>query len=44
MGNIARWTGKRLKWDPVKELFDDAEANKFLNRVRRKPYELPETI
>jgi predicted dehydrogenase len=42
--NIARWTGKRLKWDPVKEQFDDAEANKYLDRTRRKPYELPETI
>jgi hypothetical protein len=41
LGNIARWTGKRLKWDPVKEEFDDAQANAYLDRVRRKPYELP---
>ncbi len=44
LGNIARWTGKRLKWDPVKEQFDDAEANTYLDRTRRKPYELPETV
>ncbi len=45
LGNIARWTGRKLRWDPVKETFpDDAEANKYLDRVRRKPYELPETI
>ena len=37
---------KRLvRWDPVKEIFpDDAEANKYLDRVRRKPYELPEKV
>lgn len=45
LGNIARWTGQRLRWDTVKEVFpDDAEANEFLDRQRRKPYELPETI
>jgi len=45
LGNIARWAGRRLKWDPVKEPFpDDAEANQYLDRTRRKPYELPETI
>jgi predicted dehydrogenase len=44
LGNIARWTGKRLKWDPVQEKFDDAEANTYLDRVRRKPYELPENV
>ena len=45
LGNIARWTGRRLRWDPVQEIFpDDAEANGYLDRVRRKPFELPETI
>ena len=45
LGNIARWAGRRLKWDPVKEIFpDDAEANEYLDRKRRKPYTLPETI
>ncbi len=44
LGNIARWTGKKLAWDPVKEEFDDAAANKYLDRTRRKGYELPETV
>lgn len=45
LGNIARWTNRKLRWDPVKEVFpDDAEANQYLDRTRRKPYELPETI
>ena len=44
LGNIARWTGKRLKWDPLKELFDDVQANTYLDRKRRKGYELPEKI
>jgi hypothetical protein len=43
LGNIARWAGRRLKWDPEKEIFpDDAEANEFLDRPRRKGFELPE--
>ena len=42
LGNIARWTGRRLHWDPVKETFvGDPEANTLLDRQRRKPYELP---
>ena len=45
LGNIARWTGRRLKWDPVQERFpDDVQANEYLDRERRKPYTLPETI
>lgn len=45
LGNIARWVGRRLKWDPEKEIFPgDEEANQLLDRPRRKPYELPETI
>ncbi len=45
LGNIARWTGRKLRWDPVKETFpDDPDANQYLDRPRRKPYELPETI
>ncbi|MEN6449278.1 MAG: Gfo/Idh/MocA family oxidoreductase, partial [Thermoguttaceae bacterium] len=43
LGNIARWTNRKLHWDPVKETFPgDAEANEYLDRSRRKPYELPE--
>jgi predicted dehydrogenase len=45
LGNIARWTGRRLKWDPVAETFpDDPEACKLLDRERRKGYELPATV
>jgi len=45
LGNIARQLGRTLRWDPVKEVFpDDAEASALLDRRRRKPYQLPETI
>lgn len=43
LGNIARWVGRKLKWDPEKEIFpDDAEANQLLDRRRRKGFELPQ--
>ena len=38
MGNIAMLLGKRLKWDPATEQFDDAEANKMLTREQREPW------
>ena len=45
LGNIARWTGRKLRWDPVQERFpDDPKANEYLERERRKPYTLPERI
>jgi predicted dehydrogenase len=45
LGNIAREVGRKLKWDPVKEVFvGDEEANSHLDRKRRKPYELPEVV
>ena len=45
LGNIARWAGRKLRWDPIREIFpDDAEANAYLDRPRRKPYQLPERI
>ncbi len=45
LGNIARWTGLRLRWDPAREVFvDSPEANKYLDRQRRKGYELPERV
>ncbi len=44
LGNIARWTGHRLHWDPVKERFEEDAANQHLDRARRKPYELPASI
>lgn len=41
LGNIARWTGRRLRWDPVAERFpDDPAANQYLDRERRKPWSL----
>jgi len=37
--HIAMKLGRRLRWDPVKELFiNDDEANKMLSRPQRKPY------
>lgn len=45
LGNIARWLGRRLKWDPEKEIFpDDQEANQYLDVPKRKPYELPTEV
>jgi hypothetical protein len=45
LGNIARWLGRPLKWDPEKEIFpgDDA-ANGYLDIPRRKGFELPEQV
>lgn len=43
--NIARWTGRKLTWDPVKEQFvGDADANTYLDRPRRPGFELPERV
>jgi predicted dehydrogenase len=43
LGNIARWVGRKLRWDPETETFPgDDEANQYLDRPRRKGYELPE--
>jgi predicted dehydrogenase len=43
LGNIARWTGRKLQWDPEKERFvNDDAANEFLQRPMRAPYALPE--
>jgi predicted dehydrogenase len=45
LGNIARWLGRPLKWDPEKEIFPgDDEANGYLDIPRRKGYELPEKV
>jgi len=45
LGNIARITGRRLKWDPVGEFFpDDPAINQLLDRERRKPWELPAAV
>ena len=45
LGNIARWVGRPLRWDPAREVFlDDGEANALLQRERREPYELPNPL
>jgi predicted dehydrogenase len=45
LGNIARWLGRKLRWDPEKEIFPgDDEANSYIDRPRRKPYALPEAV
>ncbi len=42
LGNIARWTGRPLKWDPAAERFvDDAEADRLLRRDQRAPWGIP---
>ncbi len=39
LGCIALWTGRALKWDPVKEEFlDDHEANALRSRATRAPW------
>jgi predicted dehydrogenase len=41
LGNIARWTGRKLTWDPKAEQFsNDADANTYLQRPMRKPWSL----
>ena len=41
LGNIAWLTGRKLRWDPVKQCFpDDAEANRLLQRPYREPWRL----
>jgi predicted dehydrogenase len=43
LANIARLLGRRLRWNPDQERFlDDAEADTYLARPRRKGYELPQ--
>ncbi len=42
LANVARQLGRKLKWDPAKERFiDDDKANAYIDRPRRKGYELP---
>jgi len=42
LANIARQVGRRLCWDPETETFPgDQEANAYLDRPRRKGWELP---
>ncbi len=42
LGNLAYWNHRKLKWDPKKWQFvGDEEANKWLDRERRNPWQLP---
>jgi predicted dehydrogenase len=42
LGNLAYWNGRHLRWDPAKwEFVDDSEANRWLDRERRDPWQLP---
>jgi predicted dehydrogenase len=41
LGNISMILGRKLKWDPQKEIFsDDDEANRMLSRTMRSPWNL----
>jgi len=45
LGNIARRLGRRIKWDPAKEVFPgDDEANQYIDCPKRKGYEVPEKV
>ena len=45
LANIAREVGRKLRWDPEKEIFiGDDEANTLLDRPKRKGYELPDPV
>jgi hypothetical protein len=42
LGNLASWNHRKLRWDAKEWRFlDDAEANKWLDRERRDPWQLP---
>jgi predicted dehydrogenase len=42
LGNLAYWNHRKLRWDPSRwEFVGDAEANKWLDRDRRDPWQLP---
>lgn len=40
LGNIGYRLRKKLRWDPVKEQFDDADANKLVSREARAKWKL----
>lgn len=42
LGNLAYWNHRKLRWDPQHWQFvDDIEANHWLDRERRDPWQLP---
>ena len=45
LANIARELGRKLRWDPDRETFPgDEEANCYVDRPRRKGFELPDPV
>jgi predicted dehydrogenase len=44
LGNIAFRLGRKLRFDPVREAFDDAEANKMLSREYSSRFEMPSQV
>jgi hypothetical protein len=45
LGNIARWVGRKLRWDPEAETFpEDDEANALVSREQRAPYQIPDPV
>jgi hypothetical protein len=41
LGQIAMLTGRKLRWDPVREeIIGDADASKLLSRDMRSPWRL----
>jgi hypothetical protein len=41
LANIAFWTGRAIKFDPVKEeIIGDEAANRWINRPKREPWVL----
>lgn len=45
LGNIARWLGRRLTWDPEREEFPgDDQANQYLDTPKRQRYALPQEV
>jgi predicted dehydrogenase len=45
LANLARQIGRKLRWDPKTETFPgDEEANCYLDRPKRKGYELPNPV
>jgi predicted dehydrogenase len=42
LGNLAYWNHRKLRWDPQHwQFLDDTEANLWLDRERRDPWQLP---
>jgi hypothetical protein len=42
LGNIALWSGEKLKWDAASEqISNHPAANRFLTKNYRKPWVLP---